>query len=244
VSTSAIRYISMSNEQENPPKRQKLDALHSTPLSNTLVETTLIKQIRRRTFSHWSRRIIPSSAQMIEAGFFSCNIGDRVICIYCNLICQQWIPPHTYDPCEVHKTLSPKCPYVKSKLIHYAASSTITVDECSTGVTSSSHLPTSCNPAYAEIPQRHASFATWPNKNVPSVDKLVQAGFFYTGTKTIVTCFYCNGTLNNWGANDNPMIEHARWFSQCAYAKQLCGDELYRKIQETKRVQHGMFEHY
>ena len=45
--------------------------------------------------------------------------------------------------------------------------------------------------------------------------------FIYTGNKTIVTCFYCNGSLQNWGANDNPTIEHARWFPHCAYAKQL-----------------------
>ncbi|CAF3366371.1 unnamed protein product, partial [Rotaria socialis] len=43
--------------------------------------------------------------------------------------------------------------------------------------------------------------------------------------------------LQNWGTNDNPMIEHARWFPHCAYARQLCGDELYRKIQESKRAQ-------
>ncbi|CAF0988621.1 unnamed protein product, partial [Rotaria sordida] len=32
------------------------------------------------------------------------------------------------------------------------------------------------------------------------------------------------------------MIEHARWFPHCAYAKQLCGDDLYRKIEESKRL--------
>jgi hypothetical protein len=44
------------------------------------------------------------------------------------------------------------------------------------------------------------------------METLVRAGFFYIGIKTIVTCFYCNGSLQNWGPNDNPMIEHARWF--------------------------------
>ncbi|CAF4949358.1 unnamed protein product, partial [Rotaria magnacalcarata] len=61
-----------------------------------------------------------------------------------------------------------------------------------------------------EIPKRHASFSTWPNENLPSVENLVKAGFFFTGTKTIVTCFYCNGSLQNWGSNDNPIVEHAR----------------------------------
>jgi hypothetical protein len=100
-----------------------------------------------------------------------------------------------------------------------------------------------CNPAYAELPKRTASYAAWSNDNLPDVDDLVRAGFFYTGTKTIVTCFYCNGSLQNWGPKDNPTIEHARWFPHCAYAKQLCGDELYRKIQESKRAQQGLFDH-
>ncbi|CAF1172795.1 unnamed protein product [Adineta steineri] len=250
--TTTIRSISIKTEPENPSKRQKIEPTNSDILSNTLVETNLLKQVRRRTFSHWPHRTIPSTAQMIESGFFNCNVGDRVICIYCNLICQQWTP-HTDDPCEVHKTLSPNCIYVTAKLIRPAASSIIIVNENSTSTTSSMNSSTAtgldplrsneivftaaCNPAYTEIPKRHASFGLWPAENLPSVDDLVRAGFFYTGTKTIVTCFYCNGSLQNWGPNDNPMIEHARWFPHCAYATQLCGDDLYRKIQESKRAQ-------
>jgi baculoviral IAP repeat-containing protein 2/3 len=250
-STTVIRNAT-SDKQENPSKRQKLEKTNSDNSSTTLLEIDLLLQVRRRTFSHWPHRTIPSSSQMIEAGFFNCNVGDRVICIYCNLICQQWTP-HTDDPCEVHKTLSPNCIYVKAKLIRPSASSIIIVNESSTTVATNNHLPTSnhldplrsneivftaaCNPAYAELPKRHASFTTWPHENLPPVDDLVRAGFFYTGTKTIVTCFYCNGSLQNWGPNDNPMIEHARWFPHCAYAKQLCGDEMYRKIQESKRAQ-------
>ncbi|CAF4085447.1 unnamed protein product [Rotaria sp. Silwood1] len=37
------------------------------------------------------------------------------------------------------------------------------------------------------------------------------------------------------------MIEHARWFPHCAYAKQLCGAKLYRKIQESTQTQQGFF---
>ncbi|CAF0773907.1 unnamed protein product [Adineta steineri] len=48
---------------------------------------------------------------MTDAGFFSCNVADRVICIYCNLICQQWIPTSD-DPSHIHRILSPKCSYI------------------------------------------------------------------------------------------------------------------------------------
>jgi hypothetical protein len=257
-STAAAQNTSTSNEQENPSQRQKIETIDSEHLSNSFFESDLIQEARRRTFSHWPPDRIPLIEQMIEAGFFNCNVGDRVICIYCDLFCQQWTSP-TDDPCEVHKTLSPDCSYVKAKLICPSASSIIIVNESST-IPSNSHLPTSnnldplrsneivfttaCHPLYAEISKRHESFATWPNENLPPVDDLVRAGFFYTGTKTIVTCFYCNESLQNWGPNDNPMIEHARWFPHCAYAKQLCGDEMYRKIQESKRAQQGMLEYY
>jgi hypothetical protein len=256
--TAITGNMSISNGQENPSKRIEIEPSDSISLTNTLIETVRIIQVRRRTFSHWPHRTSPSSEQMIEAGFFHCNVGDRVICIYCNLICQQWTP-YTDDPCEVHKTLSPNCIYVKSKLIRPAAPSTIIVNENSASVTSASQLPTSnnldpvqpneivftaaCHAAYTERLERCASYATWPYKNLPSVDDLVRAGFFYTGTNTTVTCFHCNGSLQNWGPNDNPMIEHARWFPHCAHAKQLCGDELYRKIQESKRAQQGMLQY-
>ncbi|CAF4996153.1 unnamed protein product, partial [Rotaria sp. Silwood1] len=72
--TVAIQKISISNEQENPSKRQKIEPMDSESSSNTLLETDLLQQVRRRTFSHWPHRTIPSSSQMIEAGFFNCNV--------------------------------------------------------------------------------------------------------------------------------------------------------------------------
>jgi baculoviral IAP repeat-containing protein 2/3 len=248
-SSAVVRSASISSEQENPSKRQKTEANQNSTDQSNIFEVDSIQQIRKRTFSHWPHRTTPSQAQMIEAGFFNCNVGDRVICIYCNLICQQWTP-HTDDPCEVHKTLSPNCPYVKAKLLRSEPGSILIVNESTVGAASNNleqfrcneFVPTAaCNAAYSELPKRTVSFATWPADNLPSVDDLVKAGFFYTGTKNIVTCFYCNGSLQNWGPNDNPTIEHARWFPHCAYAKQLCGDELYRKIQESKRAQQGLF---
>ncbi len=246
---------STSSDEEQSSKRLKTDTTNVNNQPIPLVEVNILKQIRKRTFSHWPHRSSPSPSQMIEAGFFNCNVGDRVICIYCNIICQQWTP-NSDDPCEVHKTLSPKCPYVIAMLTRSQTSSLLVINDHSINdqLSASNTIDplrcnaivytSACNTSYIEIPKRYTSFATWPNENLPSVDDLVKAGFFFTGTKTIVTCFYCNGSLQNWGANDNPTIEHARWFPNCAYAKQLCGSELYRKIQESKRAQLGLFLFY
>ncbi len=236
-----------SADGKQPLKRLKTDTTITNLLSNSLAEVDILKQVRKRTFSHWPHRSSPSSSQMIEAGFFNCNVGDRVICIYCNIICQQWTP-NSDDPCEVHKTLSPKCSYVITMSTSLQTSSISIINEASTSVSPSPFhaivQTAACNANYIEIPKRYASFATWSNERLPPVDDLVRAGFFFTGTKTIVTCFYCNGSLQNWGPNDNPMIEHARWFPHCAYAKQLCGAELHRKIQESKRAQQGLLLFY
>jgi hypothetical protein len=230
---------STSIDKQKPSERLQTNVNISF---NTLVEIDTLKQVRRRTFSHWPHRTSPSTSQMIDAGFFSCNVGDRVICIYCNIICQQWTP-NSDDPCQVHKTLSPKCPYVMA-MLNRSQKLSISHEQKNSSHSdlSQSNLSLNeraCHENYVQREARHLSFARWPAGNSPSVDDLVKAGFFFTGTKTTVTCFYCNGSLQGWGPNDNPTIQHARWFSQCEYAKQLCGAELHRRIQELKPAQQG-----
>lgn len=238
---------SVSNSSlENPAKRMKTSMVEEIYQPNILIEVNTLKLIRRRTFSHWPHRLSPSSAQMIDAGFFNCNVGDRVICIYCNLICQSW-KENIDDPLATHKHLSPKCPFIRAR-IYQQQSTTLQIingqqqqgSDADGSFRCQEIVAThACNVMYAEIPRRQATFSAWPNENLPSVDDLVRAGFFYTGSETVVTCFYCNGSLQNWGATDNPTIEHARWFPNCAYIQQLCGPEFYRRIQESKRAYQG-----
>ncbi|CAF1098568.1 unnamed protein product [Rotaria sordida] len=137
------------------------------PSKHQKIEAT--QQIRKRTFSHWPHRTSPSSQQMIEAGFFNCNVGDRVICLYCNLICQK-STPHTDDPCQMHKTLSPKCSYVISMLENQPISSVHIINEQamidSPIMTTNNNTclnnkivdPAICHTNYTETSMCHASF--------------------------------------------------------------------------------------
>ncbi|CAF1139626.1 unnamed protein product [Didymodactylos carnosus] len=142
------------------------------------------------------------------------------------------------DPVEIHRILSPNCCFVKSNIVATTTTTRAILNETSyVPANMEIVLAQACNPQFVEIPKRHASYASWPHHlPLPLVDDLIRAGFFYSGLKTIVTCFYCNGSLQNWGEKDNPMIEHARWFPHCSYVKQLCGDDLYKKIQQSKRA--------
>ncbi|CAF0868577.1 unnamed protein product [Adineta ricciae] len=239
---------SPSHGEDRPSKRQKIDSPLVPMQSNVLVEAETMKQVRRRTFSHWPQRSSPSVEHMIEAGFFSCNVGDRVICIYCNIICQQWMQ-HTDDPREVHRILSPQCPFVTGILTQASASSIPILNDKSNdksnekfapaidNITQLGHIATAnaCHASYKEVHKRYASFEKWSSSSTPSVDDLVNAGFFYTGTGSQVTCFYCSGSLENWGPTDNPKVEHARWFPHCAYVRQVCGTKLYRDIRRAQQ---------
>ncbi|CAM4939501.1 unnamed protein product [Rotaria socialis] len=110
AASTTLATISTISDDEKATKRHKIEIAQAS-CPPRLIEVDIVKRARKRTFSNWPHRISPSSAQMIEAGFFNSNVGDRVICVYCNMICQQWTP-NTDNPVEIHKTLSPKCPYV------------------------------------------------------------------------------------------------------------------------------------
>ena len=45
-----------------------------------------------------------------------------------------------------------------------------------------------------------------------------------------VKCFFCNGGLCNWEADDEPWTEHARWFPHCGFLKQVKGMTFIEKV--------------
>ncbi|CAF4486589.1 unnamed protein product, partial [Rotaria magnacalcarata] len=104
-----------STPLQSPPKLDlfiRASKRQKTEVKPILYEVDRFKHIRYRSFYRWPQSTVFCS-RMVEAGFFSCNIEDRVICMYCDLICQRW-NLEIDDPSEVHKILSPNCLFVKS----------------------------------------------------------------------------------------------------------------------------------
>lgn len=246
VRTRQLKDKMRENCRESPFKRRKLELnIDQTSRTKSGFELNILKQVRQRTFSHWPPEKLSLKQSLMMAGFFQCNVSDRVICIYCNLICQEW-KENVDDPIEVHRTLSPKCSYVLFMLRSDVNVSSTFIANKTPIDDKNKHADTSDNSSqvhsdqimhssphnanYMSISSRHASYETWNHESSPSVDELAQAGFFYTGIKNIVRCFYCNGSLQSWRKHDNPLIEHIKFFPHCAYAKQLAGDDLYVKV--------------
>ena len=242
-----LQYLFMPNSESD---RSSDHQENSYEVTRMLIEVDKLQKIRYRSYSHWKGTDKPSSDRMIAAGFFSCNIHDRTICIYCNLICHEWNLDED-DPVEAHRVFSPQCPYVLS-ILNNSLKLSLTVVRNGPTDSNSEQLETierrststdcsyPAHPTYSDLKRRMDSFISCSNQSaLPPVDDLAMAGFFYRNEKDLVTCFFCNGSLKNWSSHDQPIVEHVRWFDRCGYAKKQCGDPLYQQIIVAKQTQPG-----
>lgn len=72
-------------------------------------------------------------------------------------------------------------------------------------------------PDFATVEARLRTFKKWPESSPIRPEALAEAGFYTEGKSDHALCFYCGGGLKDWEEGDDPWIEHARWFSQCAF---------------------------
>ncbi|CAF2371742.1 unnamed protein product [Rotaria sp. Silwood2] len=201
------------------------------------LSTETMDRARVYTLSNWPS-ITPSTQEMAYAGWWYTNIADRVICIHCDTMFHNW--NETDRPYEIHRLKSPQCFFVRSneqKATNNQRQEPVPIPAAN-DVPNGQTIVGAVHADYAAVFRRHQTFQNWPEaqqESLPSIDSFVDAGFFYTGDNTVVRCFYCNGALRNWQASDDPKIEHARWFPQCAYIRQFIGENLYQAIQRKNR---------
>ncbi|CAF3870910.1 unnamed protein product [Rotaria magnacalcarata] len=201
------------------------------------LSTEILDKTRTYTLSNWPS-ITPSAQEMSYAGWWYTNIADRVICIHCDVMFHNW--NESDRPYEIHRLKSPHCFFVRTNEQRV----TNTQQQLPVPIVTANDVPNAqtvvgaVHADYAVLFRRHQTFHNWPEAekpSLPSVESFIEAGFFYTGENTVVRCFYCNGALRNWQASDDPKIEHARWFPQCAYIRQFIGENLYQAIQRKNR---------
>jgi hypothetical protein len=242
---------STAAEQENPSERRKTEIIDLESPSNTSVEAGLFQQARRHTFSDWPHRSTPSIEDMRKAGFCACNVGDRVMCIYCNIVCHQWTP-HVDEPCEAHKVISPHCRYVKEKLLSGEQPRIVNDNQNSTGAHASNpsstrnstqlfHFSNSLRPPAQSGRNSNTSRPSTVSSTMP-IAKQIREDSFYRRIKHDETCFDCKKSLQNMGPCDNQMADFARWFGHCAHTKRFTADQVYHRIQKSKQAQRSMFE--
>ncbi|KAL3881723.1 hypothetical protein ACJMK2_028123 [Sinanodonta woodiana] len=86
------------------------------------------------------------------------------------------------------------------------------------------------SPQYQTFSNRLGTFKNWPSHLTQTPRELAHAGFYSLGKADVVRCFACDGGLKNWEPEDDPWIEHARWFSNCDYLRHVKGDEFIQLV--------------
>lgn len=75
-------------------------------------------------------------------------------------------------------------------------------------------------PQYAAESERLRSFeGRWPPQMKQTPEKLAKAGLFYKGYGDQAVCYRCDGGMYNWAPEDDPMTEHAGYFSDCVFVR-------------------------
>lgn len=184
---------------------------------------------RLNTFVNWPVPNIISPEVLAKAGFYSLQRADKVSCAYCNTILLCW--KEGDDPRSEHRRLSPQCPFVQSNFsLNESDSATVNSNTKLVSVDNLSELGIQAHkgprlPAYATLEARLRSFTGWPVDLIQTPDMLAEAGFYYVNRGDQVRCFHCDGGLRHWDPEDDPWVEHARWFPSCAFVRLVKGQE-------------------
>lgn len=136
----------------------------------------------------------PRNLDLAKSGLFYVS-EETVKCVYCKIVLSGFSGDD--DPYFAHAQLSPNCVYLK----YYF--------DCLT--------MTKYNPMFAAKEDRLKTYNNWPNYFSQKAEDLAEAGFYYTGVRDRVKCFYCDLGLNEWDPEDDPWTEHARWGNECLF---------------------------
>ncbi|XP_073480516.1 baculoviral IAP repeat-containing protein 1-like isoform X2 [Aquarana catesbeiana] len=179
-------------------------------------------------FSSWCPK------EMASAGFFCTELESSIQCFCCGLVlCKQSIP---YTPIERHRHFNPNCEFVKGgdtgNILKYEVHPRPVVG-----------TQNDCEESMKCEQGRLQSFSCWPPYALIAPSALVQAGFFFTGSRDTVQCFSCGGCIGIWEKDDDPWREHAKWFPECTFLKsKISPEDIQQYVQNELRYNGIMVE--
>lgn len=98
------------------------------------------------------------------------------------------------------------------------------------------------NPCYRDEATRLETFKNWQGDPSAKVEDLAKAGFYYIGNRDQVLCYHCNGGLEHWEADDDPFVEHAKWFPGCQFVSIVKGRDFIENVQGDRNPVPAQFK--
>lgn len=199
---------------------------------------------RLETFTSWPIRSIVSPELLVKSGFYYTQIKDKVRCAYCQGVVEKWEVGD--DPDIEHRRLFPNCSFIRNKMLsemRIAHQSGISIRNSDVDSIEASYESLKELGVQDHRIPRHGKFSTydsrlntfsqWPPSLTQKPHDLAEAGFYFTGRGDQVRCFHCDGGLRLWEREDDPWLEHARWFPHCGFLLLIKGQEF---VDEARAV--------
>lgn len=174
------------------------------------------EQNRLTTFEPWPMDKDVRPSELAEEGFYYLKRTDAVECAFCHGRLLNW-KPDDVAPIE-HKRHYPNCIFVRGA--------------CTTNKPRELACPQYRNPEERRKTFMHDEWAICGKDN--KTTELIEAGFFYKGSKDIVQCFCCGGCLNEFTGSDDIWFDHAVFFPGCAYVRKCKGVDYIRQLHKYK----------
>ncbi|KAJ8311141.1 hypothetical protein KUTeg_011305 [Tegillarca granosa] len=175
--------------------------------------------MRLASFAEFPSSSPAHPTRLAKSGFYFQGNEDEVTCFRCGVKHKGWKPGDVAE--NVHRDVSPQCPFLKE------------TDTANFGIKESPWKLTNGHVNALSVHDNNIS----PNiGNLGCNETVTNAVSGKSGKDDRVRCFFCGGGLFNWEENDDPWVEHARWFPKCVYLRQSKSDEfIYKVHQEVQR---------
>ncbi|XP_071627296.1 E3 ubiquitin-protein ligase XIAP-like [Temnothorax longispinosus] len=180
---------------------------------------------RLASFDRWPKAMSQTKETLATAGFY--YTGGQTLCHYCGRGLS-WEPED--DPWVKHAKWFAYCPYlILTKGTEFVSSIASRTDIGAENILSEINN-LGKHPRYASYATRLVSFDRWPKAMSQTKETLATAGFYYTGSGDQTLCYQCGGGINDWESEDDPWVEHAKWYEHCPYLILTKGTEFVSSI--------------
>ena len=202
---------------------------------------------RLSTFHDWPHWANVTKEDSAKNGFMYLHVSDRVQCVFCRACLASFRPGDIVA--DEHRKYCPECPFAfgyecgnipipSSRIVQQPAQTvqelnaknrartvpkSHTITHVSSVVSNIGDEDVTSVPKYADWADeltRLRSYRGWPAQVRQTPQALAAAGFLYIGHGDRCKCFWCGGELYGWNPDDDPLVEHAKWFSQCGFVRQ------------------------
>ncbi|XP_053397269.1 putative inhibitor of apoptosis isoform X3 [Mercenaria mercenaria] len=227
--TQCENYVQFNSDRNNLQRRPPRPPRHP--------EYTEYDQ-RLKSFARWWKQH-PDPTTLCNAGFFFTNEADLVRCYQCGIGLKDF--SYGDNPLNEHVKHSGECSYLQEYLgqerLAIIKSQIQTQDQELNYQKPSNTLTTEYrHPEYKSYHVRLSSFSRWPQSLMQRPEQLAKAGLYYTGLEDTVRCFACDGGLRKWDPEDDPWIEHCRWFPECPFVRKEKGEDYIGLVQATSAM--------